>query len=186
MPEAVATVLRTGSLVALQKPDGGVRGIVVGDTLRRLVAKTLAKQYSKDFEAACSPFQFALPTRAGTECVAHVLRTATELDPRRTVVSVDGIGAYDLMRRKAMLSKLKEVPRANAALPFVRMSYGRPSEYVWVGDNGRREKVHQGEGGEQGDPLMPALYSLGQHSALDNAMQGLLSSRPPRMGDWLR
>ena len=27
--------------------------------------------------------------------------------------------------------------------------------------------IPQGEGGEQGDPLMPLLFSLGQHSALD-------------------
>ena len=47
IPAEAATVLRTGSLVALRKPDGGVRGIVVGETLRRLTAKTLAKQYAK-------------------------------------------------------------------------------------------------------------------------------------------
>ena len=44
LPRETQEVLRTGSLVALQKPDGGVRGIVVGETLRRVTAKTLAKQ----------------------------------------------------------------------------------------------------------------------------------------------
>ena len=28
------------------------------------------------------------------------------------------------------------------------------------------ERQWQGEGGEQGDPLMPMLYALGQHQAL--------------------
>ena len=27
-------------------------------------------------------------------------------------------------------------------------------------------EIDQGEGGEQGDPLMPLLFSLGQHAAL--------------------
>ena len=132
---------------------------MVGETLRRLTAKTLAKQYAKELEAACAPHQYALSTRAGTECVAHAVRAATELDTQLTVVSVDGIGAYDLMRRRAMLTKLHSLPRASALLPFVRMSYGSPSTYLWVDNEGRTHEVHQGEGGEQGDPLMPLLFS---------------------------
>ena len=35
--------VRLGRMTALQKPDGGVRGIIVGDYFRRLVSRTLAK-----------------------------------------------------------------------------------------------------------------------------------------------
>ena len=52
-------------------------------------------------------------------------------------------------------------------LPFVLMSYGGPSEYLWFDDSGEAFLAPQGEGGEQGDPLMPALFSLGQHNALE-------------------
>ena len=34
---------------------------------------------------------------------------------------------------------------------------------------GRAHDVQQGEGGEQGDPLMPSLFALGQHQALVEA-----------------
>ena len=40
------------TLTALQKKDGGVRGIATGTTFRRLVAKSVAKQFGKDVEAA--------------------------------------------------------------------------------------------------------------------------------------
>ena len=33
--------------------------------------------------------------------------------------------------------------------------------------------ILQGEGGEQGDPLMPLLFSLGIHDALQATQQGL-------------
>ena len=33
-------------------------------------------------------------------------------------------------------------------------------------DDGETREIRQGEGGEQGDPLMPMLYVLGQHQAL--------------------
>ena len=45
IPEKIFAVLRVGQMTAL-KPNGGVRGIVVGDVVRRLVAKTMAKQFT--------------------------------------------------------------------------------------------------------------------------------------------
>ena len=51
----IARVLTTGSLTALQKEDGGVRGIVAGETLRRLVARTLAQQHAEELEKECAP-----------------------------------------------------------------------------------------------------------------------------------
>ena len=40
------------------------------------------------------------------------------------------------------------------------------SVYAWIDAQGRSHDIMQGEGGEQGDPLMPGLYSLGGHQAL--------------------
>ena len=48
---------------ALRKANGGVRGIVVGDVLRRLVARTIAQQVGAAVERATAPFQYALKTR---------------------------------------------------------------------------------------------------------------------------
>ena len=93
-------------LTALNKLDGGVRGIATGCSLRRLVARTLAKQFGSAFEAECAPFQYALSTRAGTVCVGQMLRAATDDDPSATILSVDGIGGYDHILRSAMLERL--------------------------------------------------------------------------------
>ena len=68
VPSPIAQAYMTARMTALQKPGGGVRGIVVGTALRRLVARTLARQFGPEIEAACAPFQFALSTRAGTDC----------------------------------------------------------------------------------------------------------------------
>ena len=64
--------MRLGRLTALRKPDGGVRVIVVADTMRRLVARTMAKQVAKKAEEATAPFQYALTTKAGCVCVVHI------------------------------------------------------------------------------------------------------------------
>ena len=40
LSRAQVPAVRLGRLTALQNPDGGVRGIVAGDIVRRLVART--------------------------------------------------------------------------------------------------------------------------------------------------
>ena len=55
---------------------------------------------------------------------------------------------------------------ARSILPFVRLSYASPTEYWWADEDGADHAIKQGEGGEQGDPLMPLLFALGIHDAL--------------------
>ena len=166
VPPEIMRAIALGRLTALRKDGGGVRGIVVGDMLRRVVARTMAQQVSKEVEEATSPFQYALTTRAGCECVAHVLQTLTDLDEHATIVSIDGVGAFDLISRQSMLDGLSAMENGEKLLPFVRSFYGAPSTYLWEDEMGTTHEVRQGEGGEQGDPLMPLLFSLEQHRAL--------------------
>ena len=173
VPVEIADVLMGARLTALTKPDGGVRGIATGSSLRQLVARILARQFMGAFEKECAPFQYALSTRAGTDCVGHLLRASTDRDPTSTVLSVDGIGAYDHVLRSAMLGRLLQMPAARAILPFVRLSYGAPSSYTWVDCEGQQRTVTQAEGGEQGDPLMPLLFSIGIQGALEEVATSL-------------
>ena len=52
---------------------GGVRGIVCGDIVRRLVARSVAQQIAPAVQEATSPFQYVLTTKVGGECVAHAI-----------------------------------------------------------------------------------------------------------------
>ena len=83
--------------------------------------------FMKDVEDVCSPFQFALSTRAGTDCVVHAVRALTDLNPDRTVMSIDGIGAYDHVFRSSMLARLHDEPRLHGLLPFVRALFSERS-----------------------------------------------------------
>ena len=119
------------TMTAISKRDGGVRGIATGAAFRRLVAKTLARQFGAEVEKACAPFQFALSTRAGTDCVGHAIRASADANPRATVLSIDGIGGYDHVLRSAMLTKLVEVPQLQGLVPYVRSVYALPTRYAW-------------------------------------------------------
>ena len=58
-------------------------------------------------------------------------------------------------------------------MPSVRLSYETQTRYVRTGSDGKDHFVDQGEGGEQGDPLMPLLFALGVHDALHEVAQKL-------------
>ena len=107
---------------------------------RRLVGKTLARQFGAVVEQVCAPLQFALSTRAGTDCVGHAIRVMTELDPRATVLSVDGVGAYNHVLRSSMLVKEMEVPQLRPLIPFVRSTYAHPTSYEWEDQHGTRHQ----------------------------------------------
>ena len=51
------------TMTTLHKADGGVRGIATGTVFCRL-AKCLSRQYVKEVEKVCAPYQFAMSTRA--------------------------------------------------------------------------------------------------------------------------
>lgn len=59
-----------------------------------------------------------------------------------------------------MLQTLSDVEAANTCLPFVRPFFATASTCIWHDRNGQPHEVLQAEGGEQGDPLMPALQTL--------------------------
>ena len=84
-------------------------------------------------------------------------------------MSLDGVGAYDHVSRAAFLSKRAATPKLRSLVPLAMALYGTESRFLWTDENGIVHTIYQGEGGEQGDPLMPAFYSLAQHDALFKA-----------------
>ena len=112
-------------------------------------------EFAQDFEKECALFQYALSTRAGTDCVvAHVAcnRRCRPIShhslrgwywgvrPRLEICSVGAIG---------------EDAQGAAILPFVWLSCATPSNYSWW------------DAKLKGDPLMPLLFSIGIQAALE-------------------
>ena len=58
IPDEVFSAVRMGRITALQKPSGRIRGIVVGDLVRRLVSRTIAQQIGPAVEVATAPHQY--------------------------------------------------------------------------------------------------------------------------------
>ena len=96
IPQVVVASLHIGQMTALKKRSGG---IVAGEILRRLVGRTRMRRLLIS----------ALTTRSGCESIAHALQGLTDLDPEATVMSVDGVGAFDLISRASVTEERPRV-----------------------------------------------------------------------------
>ena len=115
------------TMTALRKPDGSVRGIT-GNNIH----------------------QFAMSTRAGTDCVGNAIRATTDHNPRTTVLSIDG-GAHHVLQRDAkQVARGGEPPRVVAFRLECFPSLGVP--YHWQQKGRQQRQIRQCEGVEQGDP----------------------------------
>ena len=72
-----------------------------------------------------------------------------------------------------MLGARSSHPDLQPLLPYTRQFYGAPSVYTWVDSNATNLEITRGEGGEQGDPLMPALYAIARQPALHEVQAAL-------------
>ena len=143
IPRDLLTPLKMERVTALRQPNGKIRGILIGDIMRRLVARTIAQQVALAVEEATAPFQFALSKKGGGECVAHAIQSLTEMDLRATVLSVDGVGAFDLIARAAMLDGLLTVDGGDSVL-LVLQFHSEPSQYLWEDDTGDTHLILEG------------------------------------------
>ena len=71
-----------------------------------------------------------MSTKVGCECIAHVQQSLCEAAPRSTVMSVDGVTAFDLISRESMMHGLMSVAGGGEVLSFE--VYGQFSQYFCV------------------------------------------------------
>eukprot|EP00959_Pyramimonas_sp_CCMP1952_P111273 2327799-Pyramimonas_sp.AAC.1 len=65
-----------------------------------------------------------------------------------------------------MFEELMRNPALHKLLPFVRQWYGDVSQFRWRDAQNNVYAIPQGDGGEQGDALMPALFCMALQPAL--------------------
>ena len=84
------------------------------------------------------------------------MEALTDLNPEATVVSIDGIGACDLISRNVVLEGLLQMENGDQVLPFVRNLYWHWLAYVRR-EGETRWAPYTTEGGGAGNALMLLL-----------------------------
>ncbi|GJP43967.1 hypothetical protein CLOM_g3365 [Closterium sp. NIES-68] len=170
LPLEVRPYFTASTLVALQKPQGGVRPIAIGEVLPHLLSRCVTlhyKQQIRDFFLPCLQFGVAVP--AGIEVMAHAVQSALSLHPEWVVLQLDVANAFNSVSRAAMFDALRHSP-FSGLIPFFRLFYASPSP-LYYRNGPAIETLQSASGVRQGDPCGPFLYALTQLLAIRPTQQ---------------
>lgn len=159
--------LAAARLIPLQKKDGGVRPLAIGDLIYRLLAKVVLKKSCK--REMLSPYQFGVQSKGGVEPLIHLIQDAVagKLGSYNYLWTLDSVNAFNELRRNHIAQGLLQyAPELYLA---AKWSYGHTTALATYDGH----LVRSAEGVRQGDPLGPFLFSIGIKNTLDALLKDL-------------
>ena len=125
VPKDILPVLYGASLIAFSKPNGGVRPIAIGNTLRRLVAKAAAFSVKAELKPKLFPHQLGVSISGGAEAIVHSGRSfcnskISSSEPT-AFLKIDFENAFNTMRRDAFLCSIRK--DLSCLFPFIYQCY---------------------------------------------------------------
>ena len=144
------------------EPSGGAASWQ--ESLRRVVAGPWRNSWVQQWRVSLPLSSVPSPPIQGANVSPTPFKFLCQADPELTLTSLDGVSVFDIVSRRAMLEGLASVHGGSSTLFFVHLFCGWPSTCLWEDDHGVVHEVHQGEGGEQGDPFMPLFFAGPVHA----------------------
>ena len=150
-PDSIAPFVAC-RLIALNK-NPGVRPIGIGDTARRIIAKSILMVIKGDIQDAAGTLQLCAGQISGSEAAVHAVRSAFEDDDTEAVLLVDATNAFNSLNRKIALHNIRSLCPALSTILI--NTYRSDSDLFVDGD-----VIHSSEGTTQGDPLAMPMYAV--------------------------
>ena len=105
-PKSIEPLLAS-RLIPLNK-NPGLRPIGVGEVLRRIIGKMVAKVVKEDVTKSVGSLQVCAGHEAGSEAAIHAIRNISQ-DETEAVLLIDAANAFNSINREAFLHNAKVI-----------------------------------------------------------------------------
>ena len=146
--------LLANRLIPLDKGEGQVRPIGVGEVIRRIVAKSVTKVTKEDVLEASGSLQLCTGHKGGSEAGIHAVHNLFEADDTDAVSLIDATNAFNSLNRATALHNIRILCPALAT--YAINTYRVPARLFVTGG----KELSSAEGTTQGDPLAMSFYAI--------------------------
>lgn len=141
-------------LIPLDKGEGAVRPIGVGEVIRRICGKCVMNIAKRDVVEASGSLQLCAGQRSGSEAAIHAMHGIFEADDTDAVLLIDASNAFNSLNRAAALHNTRVLCPIIAV--YAINTYRQSARLFITGG----KEIISAEGTTQGDPCAMGLYAL--------------------------
>ena len=141
-------------LIPLDKGNGEVRPIGVGEVIRRIIGKCVTRVAKQDMVNVSRATRVCAGQKSGGEAAVHAMRNIFEADETDVALLVDASNAFNSLNRAAALNNIRVLCPLIAT--YVTNTLRIPARLFVVGGN----ELKSAEGTTLGDPLAMLMYAI--------------------------
>jgi hypothetical protein len=163
-----AELLCASRLIALEKPNGGIRPIAIGDLIYRIALKAILTTTFR--HPMLLPCQLGVNSIGGVEPAIFLLEeaiTGPNKEGIKSIASLDLLNAFNAIGRTTIATAVSKY--APTFYRATKWAYNKPSLLVTASG----DIIASAEGVRQGDPLAPLLFSLALRPTLEYLQKSL-------------
>lgn len=177
-PKAVVRAHSTGSILAMPKPDGGIRPVIFHSLHRRIGLGAVAATLKADAEAAAGPHQLGGGSRDGCVKAFHATAALTDLHATKPVMACDVGAAHQSLDRAWMMQEVRQLCPAMERPLAVWYPQDSSTTHWWRTSRGDVVDVPAESGLDQGCPLASPTYCISVARPAERALEAIRRDDP--------
>ena len=152
-PRSIEAIL-ANRLIPLDKGEGKVRPIGVGEVICRIMGKCVMSVTKQDVINACGSLQVCAGHKSGSEAAVHAMRSIFNAEDTDAILLIDASNAFNSLNRAVALHNVTVL--CPSIVTYAINTYRRHARLFIMGG----KELQSAEGTTQEDPVAMILYAV--------------------------